>query len=222
MGAGLPQNSLIDISLPLDERLVVYPGDQRPVVKRLASIAEGDALTASELTIGCHVGTHVDAPAHFLSNGAAVTDLPLAHFHGPARVLNLTELEIVDEAAVRAARPPSGVHLLLKTRNSALLSESVFRRDYCSLTVAAAEALLEQRPLSIGFDYYSLDRPGDEEFPVHRTAAERGLPVFVCLDLRGVEAGDYHFSALPLRVAGLEGVPVRAVLTLLERHRQVG
>jgi arylformamidase len=73
-------------------------------------------------------------------------------------------------------------------------------------------ALLNFQPLSLGFDYYSLDPPSATTFPAHLEAARRAIPVFVCLDLSEVSPGEYFFSALPLRIEKIEGIPVRAVL----------
>ncbi len=206
----------IDISLPIDDRLVVYPGDARPAVRRLSSIAEGDPLTASELTIGCHIGTHVDAPSHFLAGGLCLSELSLAHFHGPACVLDLAEARAIDceavKAALDAAKPCAQHHIVLKTRNSSFLGESAYREDHSYLTPEAAAVLLGLSPLSIGFDYYSLDRTGDDDFPVHKAVARQGLPAFVCLDLRRTAPGQYYLCAFPLNAPGLDGMPVRALL----------
>jgi arylformamidase len=203
---------LLDVTLSIDGELVVYPGDAAPQVHRVSSIAEGAALTASSLELGCHVGTHVDAPSHFLGDGASLDELSLEHFHGPAYVVDMGGRDAITAKDVHSVRIPGGAHILLKTKNSLFLKQRPFRDDYCHLTPEAAETLLGLAPLSIGIDYYSLDPPGGDSFPSHLAVARRGLPVFVCLDLADVEPGEYRFSAFPLKIAGLEGSPVRAVL----------
>ena len=202
----------IDITVPMDSSLVLYPGDTPPVVRRLASIAQGAPLTASEIAIGCHVGTHVDAPAHFLPDGLTVDQLALRHFYGPAVVVEFPNRDRISADDLSRAAILPARHILLKTRNSALLAQSRFHPDHCYLAPDAADLLLTFRPLSIGFDYYSLDPPRETAFPAHRAMARAGLPVFVCLDLQRVEPGAYTFVALPLPLAGLEAIPVRAVL----------
>ncbi len=202
----------LDLTLPIDDQLVLYPGDPVPQLHRLSSIAEGAALTASSLEIGCHAGTHVDAPSHFLPDGASLNQLPLAHFHGPAHVFDMGDGKIITETAVRSLRPRPGTHILLKTRNSELLRKESFDSDYCCLTPQATEVLLAREPLSIGFDYYSLDPPSGDSFPSHLAVARRGLPAFVCLNLLQIEPGEYTFIAFPLKIPGLEASPVRAVL----------
>lgn len=202
----------LDITLSIDGRLVVYPGDPIPRVHRLSSIAEGATLTASSLEIGCHVGTHVDAPLHFLRDGASLDKLSLDHFHGPAHVVDMGERDAITAEDVATVRVPAGTHILFKTKNSQLLKQRSFRKDYCYVTPEAAEVLLALEPLSIGIDYYSLDPPEGGSFPSHLVLARRGLPVFVCLDLGEVEPGEYRLSAFPLKVPGLEASPVRALL----------
>ena len=195
---------LFDLSLPISPSMPLYPGDAPPAVRELQSIARGDALTASEFTLGCHIGTHVDAPAHFLAGGVTLERLPLEHFTGPAVVIPLNRLE--------SGSIPERHHILIQSSNSALLGEPTFRPDYIPLSLAQANALLARDPLSIGFDYYSLDAADSERFPCHMAAARYGIPVFVCLNLAGIQPGEYWFTGLPLPIPGLEGCPVRAIL----------
>ena len=92
------------------------------------------------------------------------------------------------------------------------LHTSEFRPQHCYLTPEAAHYVLSFDPLSIGFDYYSLDPPSESAFPAHTLVANRGLPVFVCLDLSAVCPGRYEFIATPIPVIGAEAMPVRALL----------
>ncbi|MBS0641840.1 MAG: cyclase family protein [Proteobacteria bacterium] len=202
----------IDITLPIRPDMPLYPGDAAPCVRRLASLESGDPLTLSEITLGCHVGTHIDAPAHFVAGGATVDQLDRACFVGPAVVLDLTGRKVITASDVQRLTVPPRRHILLKTDNSALLHRGGFDPAYCTLSVAAAAALLALAPLSIGIDYYSLDPPAEADLPAHRAVALAGRPVFVCLDLSGVSAGSFTFIGLPLPVAGVEGMPVRAFL----------
>jgi arylformamidase len=202
----------LDITLSIDRRLVVYPGDPLPKVYRLSSIAEGAALTASSLELGCHVGTHVDAPLHFLRDGASLDELPLDHFCGPAHVVDMDERDTITAKDIESIRVPAASHILLKTKNSRFLKQRSFRKDYCYLMPEATDLLLSREPLSVGIDYYSLDPPSGDSFPSHLAVARRGLPVFVCLNLVDVEPGEYRLSAFPLKIPGLEASPVRALL----------
>lgn len=202
----------VDISILMHADMPLYPGDAPPQVRRLSSISNGSPLTSSELAMGCHVGTHVDAPAHFVNRGATIDQLDLRHFYGNAVVLEFPGLNRITAEDVRDLEIRSGWHILLKTRNSALLRQPHFDPQYCYVTPEAVRALLAFQPLSLGFDYYSLDPPSTTDFPAHIEVARSGIPVFVCLDLSDASPGEYLFTALPLRVTNVEGIPVRAVL----------
>jgi len=203
---------LYDVTLPLSAATLRYPGDPAPVITRTADTRAGDPLTVSHVTLTCHTGTHVDAPAHFLSAGATVDGLPLTAFFGPAVVLALPDRDVIRPADLARLDIPTAQHVVLKTRNSFLLRAPHFADSYCSLTPDAAALLCERRPRSIGFDYYTLDPLADFGFPAHRVVAAAGLPVFVCLALADVPPGAYTFAGLPLSLVGAEAAPVRALL----------
>lgn len=203
---------MIDISVPIKPDMLLYPGDSPPLLRKLSSLELGAALTVSELSIGCHVGTHVDAPAHFCVGGATLDQLEIRHFVGPAMVVEVTGKRRIEASDLTNAAIRSNHHLLIRTDNSSYLREPKFRQEHCYLAPDAANYLLSSDPLSIGFDYYSLDPPSASVFPAHMLVANRGLPVFVCLDLSAVSPGSYEFFAVPLSVLGAEGMPVRALL----------
>jgi arylformamidase len=202
----------IDISLPIERDMLLYPGDAPPRLHKLLSLERGDALTSSELSIGCHVGTHVDAPAHFCRDGATVDQLGLEHFEGLAVVVEVQNVGRIEASDLNRAEIPLSHHVLLKTDNSRYLRSTQFNPHHCYVTPDAVDYILSCNPLSIGFDYYSLDPPSDSLFPAHTMVARRGIPVFVCLDLSKIQAGIYEFSAIPMPVIGAEGMPVRALL----------
>ncbi len=205
---------LFDITLPLSEHTLVYPGDSPPLIRRVSDLEQGDSLTASTFSLGCHVGTHVDAPAHFLAYGTLLEDLALECFDGPALVIRQQGKQSIEKTDVEALSIPTQHHILLKTDNGFLLHQKTFSKEYCTLSAEAAEYLCERRPLSIGWDYYSLDAlTSPETFPAHTVVAQANIPVFVCLNLLDIEEGPYWFSGFPLRLEGVEGAPVRAILS---------
>jgi arylformamidase len=201
-----------DLSLPLDAHVLRYPGDPPPQIATITSCLAGDPLTVSQLTLNCHVGTHVDAPAHFVAGGARLDELAIEHFYGPAVVVIVGGTAPITPADL--AHIPTGAprHVILKTTNSALLFRSTFEPAHRTVTVAAAEYLAAQRPLAVGFDYYSLDPPSTSDFPAHLVLARAGIPVFLPLRLDGVEPGEYLFVGMPLPLVGVEAAPVRPVL----------
>lgn len=204
---------IIDLTVPIGPDMAVYPGDPRPERRLVSDLAKGDPVTASVITLGAHIGTHVDLPAHFIRGGKTQGDYPIDAFIGPAHVLDLTDVaRAIGEERIAREAIPKDRHLLLKTRNSSFVRDSAFREDYVFLDPAATARLLATHPRSIGIDYYSLDPAGAETFPSHKLCAERGLPVFVCLDLGLAAPGAGWFAGSPLSHPELEGAPVRAWL----------
>jgi arylformamidase len=194
---------IIDISVPLREGMVTYPGD--PVVKleRAASIADGDPVNVTRIDFGLHSGTHVDAPVHFLDGASGVDSIPLDALIGPCEVV-----EVPDLGPSSVARAPEAAErVLFKTPNSELWARDDFAEDFVGLDGEAARLLVERGVRLVGVDYLSV---GDAA--AHHALLEAGVVPVEGLDLRGVEPGSYELVCLPLRVAGADGAPARAVL----------
>lgn len=208
----LAMQQIIDITIPLDANTKLYPGDEPVKLSRVSDIGNGDLVTTSQLSITCHIGTHVDLPGHFIKEGALLNNFDVARFVGPAIVLDLCGLEVITDAEIRKHFIPHNHHVLLKTDNSSHIKSPEFREDYVCIEPEAASYLVAHHPLSVGIDYYSLDSVTDSDFSSHRIMAKAGLPVFVCLDLEGVNAGFYTFAGLPIHLSDVEGAPVRAIL----------
>jgi arylformamidase len=204
---------IYDLTLPLGGKTLLFPGDPPPRIYRVSTIEGGAALTTSAFETTCHVGTHVDAPAHYLSEARWLSDYAAEDFCGPAVVIDLSADRHVTPGAIEAARIPPGRHVLLRTRNSGRLHDAHYDYDHAAIEPDAAGLLLVREPLSIGFDYYSVDEAASEDLDVHRLFAAAGLLVYLCLDLSAAPAGAYRFFGLPLRLTEVEGAPVRAVLS---------
>ncbi len=130
-------------------------------------------------------------------------------------MLDLTEVTEQIRAADLAARWPPGdrERLLLKTTNSGRWSEATsFPTDYIALATDAAELLVAREVKLVGVDWLSVERFGSGTFPVHHTLLEAQLVILEGLDLGSVEAGAYELACLPLKLAGGDGAPARAVL----------
>lgn len=205
--------SIYDLTLPISPSTLTYPGDPKPIIRRVQSIDETSRLNVSEFVLNCHVGTHVDAPLHFLSNGPSLGTYPISAFVGPAQVIDIDpNIDIIRPEHLESQMISRDQHLLLRTKNADLIEASDFSDAYTYLSPESAEYLATLEPRSIGFDYYSVDGPESSDFPAHLAFARHGLLVFVCLRLQTVSPGHYFFSGLPLRLENVEAAPVRALL----------
>lgn len=209
---------IIDITAALTDGLVTWPG----VVERferhlLASLDGGDPMTVSHFRLGAHAGTHVDAPNHFLVNGAGVDSVPLEALVGPAFVVEVPpEFSVITADFLESVGIPNKVRrLLAKTRNSGWsMAGGPFREDFVAFDESAADWCIARQVLLVGIDYLSVEPFDVDErnYPVHKKLLGAGTAIVESLDLAGVDQGTYELVVLPLLVPGADGAPARAVL----------
>jgi arylformamidase len=202
-----------DISMTLRGRMPVFPGEATPVLEPTSDMDRGASYNVSRLIISTHTGTHIDAPRHFLLDGASVDKIPVDVLVGPALVVGMTVEQEITAADLEAAAIPAGTErLLLKTRNARLLDDEDFRRDFVYLTLDAARWLVERGVRLLAIDYLSVERMDAQPNVVHQTLLRAGVVIVEGADLRQVATGSYLLACLPLKLEGADGSPVRAVL----------
>ncbi|MCJ7824042.1 MAG: cyclase family protein [Anaerolineales bacterium] len=205
---------VIDISIPISPDMPVWPGDPRVELVRTAKIAEGANANVSRLTCGVHIGTHVDAPVHFIDGAASVESLSLDRLIGKAFVAELEDINVIDDQVLDSADLPTEVRrLLIKTQNSAFWSESPgsFREDFVAIDARGAKWLTDRDIQTVGVDYLSVAPFGDS-FDTHNILLQEGVVIIEGLNLFGVDPGWYSLYCLPLKLVGSDGAPARAVL----------
>jgi len=204
--------TLIDISLPIHSRMVLYEGDPGVDVTPRLEIAKGDTANVSLLSMGSHTGTHVDAPAHFIEGGDTVEGLPVDSLIGPALVAEVRSERLIGRRDLESLPLDGQSRLLLKTRNSALWARGAFTREFVALDLEGARYLTERGLRLIGIDYLSIEAFHSPGHPVHRHLLGAGVVILEGLDLSRVAPGVYELVCLPLPVRGIDGAPCRAVL----------
>jgi len=203
---------IFDVTVPISKNLPVYPGDPPVKIERKATIDKKDAkYNLSRYSFSSHVGTHVDAPFHFIADGKTVDQLPLELLMGRARVVEVTSPRI-DEAALKEFDFTADARVLFKTRNSYLWSQPGFVQDYVYITPGAARALVNQGIKLVGIDYLSVEKFGSDTFETHLTLLGAGTLIIEGLDLREIEPGDYELICLPMKFQGGDGSPARVIL----------
>jgi len=205
---------MYDISVGVSPEIPVWPGDPPVVLERVKSIENGDEANVSHVQSGVHVGTHIDAPIHFIEGGATVDAIPLKSLLGRAYVVDLRKANVLDAATLESARiPPRTRRLLFKTRNSELWTsgESNFKRDFVAVDASGAEWLVKKGVKLVGVDYLSV-APFNDGVATHRILLEAGVVVVEGLNLARVAKGRYTLYCLPVKLMGSDGAPARAVL----------
>ena len=202
----------IDISVPITPHMALWPGDPEVRTERIADLNRGDEATVTRLELGVHAGTHVDAPSHFLAQGATLDELSPELLIGDARVILIRNPERVTVADLQAHEPQPGERLLLKTRNGNLRERQGFCPDFVGLDEAAAHYLADARIAVLGIDYLSIAGYQQDQGAVHRCLLGGGIWLIENLDLSAVQPGPYELVCLPLRISGAEAAPARALV----------
>ena len=201
---------IIDISLPLNENTIVYPGNA-PL--KIESFKSSSGLTyLSNISIGSHTGTHIDASRHVDENGAGVDEIDFKCILGTCRVLDFTQsVESIKKEELMTKNIQKGERVLAKTSNS-LRGYVVSYDDYIYLSPEGAQYLAELQIALFGIDYLSIKKRGSPDNRPHTELLSKGIPIIEGVDLSRVEEGEYTLVALPLRFTDLDGSPIRALL----------
>jgi arylformamidase len=206
----------IDVSAPLAPAVTpVYEGNPPLVVKFTMDMENGDALDLSQIDMGTHTGTHVDAPLHFVRGAPSIDEVPLDRLIGPALVIDVDPRVIAITAAELEKYPWRGhQRVLFRTRNSvnSWIIDPHFHRDFTFLAPDAAQLLADNGVLLVGIDYLSIEQFGAYKPRTHQILLGRGIPIVEGLDLRTVIPGEYDFIVMPLKILGHEAAPARAAL----------
>jgi arylformamidase len=177
-------------------------------------LRRGDHATVGAISLSVHAGTHVDAPSHHFVNGYGVDELPLEILVGPAVVVDASGACQLSATVLSRLGIPAGTErVLVRTRNSDLWRKqpAEFTRDYVGLTEDGAHWVVEQGIRLFGTDYLSVVA-WDHLLVGHRILLGATTVLLEGVDLGSVAPGEYRLVCLPLRIAGGDGAPARAVL----------
>jgi arylformamidase len=206
----------IDVSLLIHEDMLFWPNDPKFQREWVAKISEGKNANLSKITLGSHTGTHIDTPYHFLDHGKTLEDIDISRFYGFAKVFEIKNPNKILLQDIETLPIEEGDIILFKTKNSLLLKENIFHDDYVGLSLEAARYLADKNVKTIGIDYLSIGPRGDEGREVHRILLGKEIGIIEGLNLLEIKEGRYFMMALPLKIKGGEGSPVRAILFPIE------
>jgi len=203
---------IIDISVPISTTMVTWPGDPKPDIHFVKTMAEGGTSNTSAFTMGSHNGTHVDAPLHFVEDAMPIDRVPLDVLIGAARLLDMRGRDVITLGDLEAADIDGVRRLLFRTDASGFWADSEFHKEFCHLDDDAAAYLVESGVRLVGVDYLSVEQYEGRTRRTHKILLSGDVIIVEGLDLREVEPGDYEFICLPLLMEGMEAAPARAVL----------
>jgi arylformamidase len=206
----------VDVTVPLKDGMVHWPSNPAVEIKRSSDLDCGGRSNVSSLHLGSHTGTHMDAPLHFIKNGASLDQMPPETTIGLAKVIEIKDSKAIDVEEISRHEINEADRILFKTRNSLRCWDTnEFVKDYIYLTRDAASFLAEKNVQLLGIDYLSIGEYQGQGHQTHRILLEKGIWVIEGLDLRQVSEGNYEMIALPLKIADSDGAPCRVLLRSL-------
>lgn len=206
-------NTYLDLTAPITEKTVIFPGDPVFSKKSISSIGGDSYFNLAEISLGNHTGTHIDFPAHVKSGGKVSSDYSIDNLIGdgiiieiPADAISITRSFIMEQPILKDDV------VFFKTKNSFLSKQDKFTEQYVYIEPDAAQALLEKKVKMVGIDYISVDRLSAENLPVHKILLSNDILIVENLELAKASAGRAKFFVMPLKVPQMDGLPTRVVM----------
>jgi arylformamidase len=220
VGAAKP-NPWIDATATLDPGTTpVYEGNPPMKFDFLNDMRKGDGFTLSAYSMGAHSGTHIDAPMHFIRDGAPIDRVPLDRLIGPAQVIDIPDaVQSIDAAELNRHKWKGASRVIFRTRSSqrGWMHSPMFHRDFAYIAPDAAQLLADAGVVLVGIDYLSAEQFAAPAPMTHRILLGKGIPIVEGLALERVPPGDYDLIVLPIKVGGHEAAPARAVFRMRTR-----
>lgn len=202
-----------DITMPLRNGIVSWPGDTPFAIARDARMEDGSDYNLSRISLSAHTGTHMDAPRHFIADGATMEHAPLDDLIGICQVIELDCADQITPDDLFPLRLRRGQRLLFKTRNSARdWSGEPFDKNFVSIRKDAAQYLVKSGVRLVGVDYLSIGGYEKDGVETHRIILGAGIWVVEGLRLQGIHPGVYEMICLPMKLEGSDGAPCRVII----------
>ncbi len=207
---------LIDLSHPLRDGMASFPGDPVPRIASHCTTSSPARCNVSQIAMGSHQGTHLDAMYHFLDDGRTLDQMPLEWFFGPARVIRLPkqagdQITLADLQQHEAVLQP-GARILLDTGWQREFGNERFFTEFPSMTQEAARYLASRKLRLIGMD---MPTPSKDYYEVHHILLAKEVEMVIVESLANLDAlpddREFTFIGFPLNFAGRDGSPIRAV-----------
>jgi arylformamidase len=201
---------LIDITHPLSNATAPWPGDTQFKFEFVCRLSTGATCNVGKFTSGIHSGTHMDAPFHYNDAGVSIDQLDLGILLGPARVFLARGTMVLTREHFAGLDARATPRVLVRTNHCD--DKTKFPERIPTLAPDVPAWLGAQGVKLIGLDLPSVDQVDDPTMQVHHRLDAANVIILENLDLRAAAPGVYELIALPLKIAGAEGSPIRAVL----------
>lgn len=201
---------IVDLSVVLSEQTPVYPGDPTTKIEP-AGVLANDGYNDHFVSMGTHVGTHIDAPMHMLEDGKSLNQVPVEQFIGNGRLVDVTGC---DFEAVKSADIQTGDIVLFRTGMSDKYHDKIYFEDYPAMSEEVAKYLVESKIKMVGVDTCSVDN--QEGFPIHKILLAGNVLIIENLtNLNQLTGKNFKVYALPLNLQ-IDGSPARVIAEIIE------
>lgn len=207
-------NDWIDITQALTNDMAHWPGDTPFSFSISATKEQTGSANVGKITTSLHMGTHVDAPFHFDNEGITIEQLAIDTYIGKAKVIDVSQHETITPAVLEHYQLDGVKRLLLHT--SLPNNPKRFPDQLPVLDPSIASYLAGKGVILLGVDMPSVDPITSKTLDTHHALEKNGVHILENLLLDDVAVGDYQLIALPLKIIGADGSPVRAVIRPLE------
>jgi len=199
---------LIDLTHTLTQSVPVYPGDSQPALHQIASI-EQDGFTNYELTTSMHVGTHIEAPAHMIRNGKKLSDIPIATFCGPGKIIDARNAQTITHDLLNQTTIAKNDILLIMTGHDKHFHNQNYYTSYPVVSEQCAEQIVERGVKIVGLDTPS---PDHKPFKIHKLLFENDVVIIENLtNLQSlINIKNFRIIALPTKLE-TDAAPARVV-----------
>ena len=206
---------ITDLTHVIYSDMPVFPGTEQPTLEKINTL-EKDGFQEAKITMYSHTGTHIDAPAHMLSNGPYLDNLGIEHFIGNATILDFSNrtIKLIDLDSLKPyeEKIKNVEFVIIKTGWSKYWGDSKYYEDFPSLDLESAKWLSQFNLKGIGIDAISIDDIGSTTFAVHKILMPRNIIIIENLtNLDSISSEFFILSILPLKNEDADGSPVRAI-----------
>jgi arylformamidase len=206
----------IDITQPLTNDMAHWPGDRAFTYEVAAKKEQTGSANVGKITTSVHMGTHADSPFHFDNHGTTIEQIPVDTYIGKAIVIDVSPYKTITPEVLKKYNLKGTTRLLLHT--SLPNNPKHFPEDIPVLDPSIAAYLADKGIILLGIDMPSVDPLNSKSLETHHALYKHGINILENLMLDHVEPGEYELIALPLRIVGADGSPVRAVLRPLKEE----
>ncbi|NOR88471.1 MAG: cyclase family protein [Bacteroidales bacterium] len=207
---------IIDLSHKISDGMPIYPGTPKVNITSLASV-EKDGFAVKNLHLSSHIGTHMDAPAHMISEGKTLDQFLISKFTGSACIIpfSLDDIDGQDkkeylsqfESMIRDVE-----FVILHTKWSEKWGEKEYFSNFPALDKESAAYLASFYLSGIGIDTISIDVFDSKTYDAHQELLSQEIVIIENLcKLDQIRPAQFKFSAFPLLISDSDGSPVRAM-----------